>query len=183
MAAGNTDGKVAARVVGKLRVESPGEGLVTLYLKEIARTYGIDWPRGSNAANTQDDVDADDNDDEGGGGGGEKEELKEQPLTTDELSKATPPRDIGPKSPVSVAPPRSTTDNVSPSIKLPQPPELKPGVKMTKGGGATLDGVGRKKDGEVNGDAGKSGDKAGEGLGGKIPEVDELARRFAALKK
>ena len=164
---------MADRVVRKLEVKMPGSELVEGYLGEIARTYGIDWPK--NIQMVQEDGNGEqdgkgggdggnDNDDnEQPGSGGQKEPLKdkaaEPPLTTDELSKATPPRDIGPKSPVSVAPPGSSTDNPSPKVKLPAPPELKPGAARKRA---------------VNGDG---------VVGGKIPEVDELARRFAELKK
>ena len=117
---------------------------------------------------------------------GEKEELKEgankialeEPLTTEELSKATPPREVGgPKSPVHVAPPAPRTDNVSPRVKLPGPPELKPGSRMAdaakKGGGSGLGGEGEAK-------AKKA---PGGGAPGKVPNIDDLAKRFAALKK
>jgi vacuolar protein sorting-associated protein IST1 len=54
---------------------------------------------------------------------------------------------------------------VRPKVNLPGPPELKPSKKMA--------------------DAGKSnGDKKADGgPGGKIPDVDELAKRFAQLKR
>ena len=175
-AANNREGKVADRVVRKLEVKMPGSELVEGYLGEIARTYGVDWPKNIQTAEQDGDGEQagkvagkdgeDDDDDEQPGSGGQKEPLKdkpaaEPPLTTDELSKATPPRDIGPKSPVSVAPPGSSTDNLSPKVKLPAPPELKPGAARKRAVNGSGDGV----------------------VGGKIPEVDELARRFAELKK
>ena len=172
-AAGNKEGKVAERVVRKLEVKMPGKELVEGYLGEIARTYGVEWPR--QPAPPPDTNDDGEGGSDGGGDGGAKEKTTpekeeegreaERPLTTDELSKATPPRDIGPKSPVSVAPPRSSTENPSPKVKLPAPPELRPGAARKKPGGGG---------GAVNGDG---------VVGGKIPEVDELARRFAELKK
>ncbi|KAI4190197.1 MAG: hypothetical protein L6R41_000943 [Letrouitia leprolyta] len=167
----NSDGKVAERVLRKLKVEPPEPELVTLYLKEIARTYGVDWPR---EKRTRDEVDDDDNDDPSGG---EAVKALEEPLTTEELTKATPPRDLGPKSPVSIAPPSPSTDNLSPRVKLPGPPELKPGAKMT----------GLKKETpstQAQSDAkGKHDDTSKDRVGGKIPDVDELSRRFAALKR
>lgn len=118
----NNDGKVAERVVKKLEVKPPDPELVTLYLKEIARTYGVHWPKRETPE------EPDDDDDEPGSGQAVKN--LEEPLNTDELAKATPPRDLGPKSPVSVAPPSPSTDNISPRVKLPGPPELKPSAKM-----------------------------------------------------
>ncbi|KAL8663088.1 MAG: hypothetical protein Q9202_004125 [Teloschistes flavicans] len=167
----NSDGKVAERVLKKLRVEPPDPELVNLYLKEIARTYGVDWPKGEK----RQDHSSDEDDDSPGGGQAVKN--LEEPLTTDELNKATPPRDLGPKSPVSIAPPSPSTDNVNPRIKLPGPPELKPSAKMS----------GLKKETPSTQAQSESGGNRDEGqkkvVGGKIPDVDELSRRFAALKR
>ena len=160
----NSDGKVSERVLKKLRVEPPDPELVTLYLTEIARTYGVNWPRKDPSPDGENDDDEDDH------SGGQRVKSLEEPLTTDELSKATPPRDLGPRSPVSVAPPSPSTDNLSPRVKLPGPPELKPGARMT----------GLKK--QTSGADGDTGARKNV-VGGKIPDVDELAKRFAALKK
>lgn len=165
----NTDRKVAERVLKKLRVEPPDPELVTLYLKEIARTYGVPWPK--------EEVMVEDDDDDEDPSSGEAIKALEQPESTDELSKATPPRDLGPRSPVSVAPPKSSTDNVSPRVKLSGPPELKPGVKMTSLKKQTPSTVAQSAT-KDNGGNGKQ-----DVVGGKIPDVDELAKRFAALKK
>ncbi|KAI9812266.1 MAG: hypothetical protein M1832_000456 [Thelocarpon impressellum] len=172
----NGDGKVADRVLEKLKIEPPPRELVTLYLTEIARTYGVDWPRGSQnpppSSAPSSPPSSSDNDEPGSGG----QALKsvEAPLKTDELSRATPPRDddalTGPRSPVSVAPPKPRTDNVSPKIRLPQPP---PGLRKGKGDGKT----------QGEGEAKSLKDDEGGKVGGRIPDVDELAKRFAALKK
>ena len=174
----NRDGKVAERVLKKLKVEPPSQDLVSSYLKEIARTYGVAWPKGEQAPNEID------SDDEEGPGGGQAVESLEEPLTTQELNKATPPRDFGIRSPVRVAPPSPSIDNVSPRIRLPKPPELKPSAKM----------VGRqnKTTGLTKGTADNEASNSSERndlsnkkqvVEGKIPDVDELAKRFAALKK
>ena len=169
----NTDGKVADRVVKKLRVEPPDPELVTLYLEEIAKTYGVAWPKRAHIEDGENEEDDDDQDPSGG------QALKslEEPLSTVELSKATPPRDLGPKSPVSIAPPSPSTDNISPRLRLPGPPELKPTAKMS---GLKKQISGKSGNGPAtNGDTGAKRDI----VGGKIPDVDELAKRFAALKK
>ncbi len=164
----NRDGKVAERVVKKLRVEPPEPELVNSYLKEIARTYGVQWPK------RQDTPEFEDDEDDENPSGGQAVKNLEAPLSTEELSRATPPRDLGPKSPVSVAPPSPSTENISPKIRLPGPPELKPTAKMS----------GLKKRVDADEDKGKETNGEGTGgVGGKIPDVDELARRFAALKK
>ncbi|KAK4692879.1 vacuolar protein sorting-associated protein IST1, partial [Lecanoromycetidae sp. Uapishka_2] len=161
----NSDGKVAERVLKKLRVEPPDPELVTLYLTEIARTYGVAWPKKEQVA-----AEENEDDDENPSGGQAVKNL-EEPLTTDELSKATPPRDLGPRSPVSVAPPSPSVDNINPRLRLPGPPELKPGVKMG----------GLKK--TPNTDAQSKDTTKKDVVGGKVPDVDELAKRFAALKR
>lgn len=165
----NKDGKVASRVSDRLKVEPPAKALVDAYLSTIAEAYGIDWPPGTKAKREAGEAEAeDDDDDDDSPSGGQKVKATEEPLTTDALSKATPPRDIGPKSPISVNPPSPSTDNVRPKINLPGPPDLKPGKKM----------VDAKKSKDVNGDK-----KAESGPGGKIPDVDELSKRFAQLKR
>lgn len=168
----NSDGKVAERVLKKLKVEPPSAELVTLYLTEIAKTYGVNWPKKEETVDGEDDEDNDDP------SGDQAVKNLEAPLTTDELSKATPPRDLGPKSPVSIAPPSPSTDNLNPRVKLPGPPDLKPGTKMT--------GLKKQTPGTDAQSTSKGGDTGGtkkDFVGGKIPDVDELSKRFAALKK
>lgn len=161
----NTDGKVAERVTSRLKVEPPLKELVDAYLSTIAEAYGIDWPPGAKAkreAEEAGEVDEDEDDDDPSGG--QKVKALEGPLSTEELSRATPPRDMGPKSPVSVMPPSPSTDNVRPKVnKL----DLKPNKKM----------VDANKPKAVN------GDKKDNGPGGQIPDVDELSKRFAQLKR
>lgn len=168
----NSDEKVAERVLKKLRVEPPAPELVTAYLREIAKTYGVDWPKGERKAEVEEDEDDDDEPSEG-----HAIKTLEEPLSTEELSKATPPRDLGPRSPVSIAPPSPSTDNISPRVRLPGPPELKPTAKMSalKKQTSSADSKGVATSGDPGGKKGV--------VGGKIPDVDELARRFAELKK
>lgn len=211
----NADGKqVAERVVRRLRVEPPSEELVEGYLREIARTYGVRWPPEAQAhvrstadgdGGAEGDGNSDGDDDpstgekerirqgggEGGGGGGKLE----TPLSTEELAKATPPRDIAPRSPVHIAPPSPSTDNLSPRIRLPAPPELKPGSRLAdaarkagdaKAGGGVGAGRGFGEMGGGGGGLGNANEVSGPKktvVPGKVPDVDELAKRFAALKK
>lgn len=167
----NSDGKVAERVLKKLKIEPPDPELVTLYLREIARTYGIDWPKGDRKQEQGNDEDDD------GPSSGEAVKNLEAPLTTEELTRATPPRDLGPKSPVSIAPPSPSTDNLNPKVKLPGPPELKPSAKMS---GLKKQTPGTQAQSDPKG---WNNDDKKDVVGGKIPDVDELARRFAALKR
>lgn len=63
----NTDSKVSPKVVRKLSVTPPSDELVNGYLEEIARAYGVQWPRGS-----------------GGGGGAGDGDLGEPPSLLDD---------------------------------------------------------------------------------------------------
>jgi len=164
----NTDGKVAERVFNKLQVRPPNQVLVEAYLKEIARTYGIAWPRREATPDVAQDSDDD------SPSGGQAIKLLEEPLTTEELNKATPPRDLGPKSPISIAPPSPSSDNINPKLRLPGPPDLKPTAKMS--------GLRNQTPSVDTKTSSNSGGKKSS-VGGKIPDVDELAKRFAALKK
>lgn len=161
----NADGKVPERVLKKLRVEPPSAELVEAYLSTIADAYGVDYPPGTKARRAAEEAaeqeGEDDDDDDDDPSDGQKVKALEAALETDELSKATPPRDLGPRSPVSVMPPSPSTDNVRPKVNLPGSPALKPSKKMT--------------------DATKA--KSDSGPGGKIPDVDELQKRFAQLKR
>ncbi|KAF2124128.1 DUF292-domain-containing protein [Dothidotthia symphoricarpi CBS 119687] len=140
---------VAERVVKKLKVETPSEELVNAYLTEIARFYGVPFGEPKQAE--------DDDDDEPSGG--VAEEADEQDDEREELVKATPPRQLGPQSPLRVVPPSPSTDNVAPRLNL-------PGSAAAK----------------VNASEAKKPVKKEDGLG-KIPDVDELAKRFAQLKR
>lgn len=147
---------VAERVAKKLEAKTPSEELVDAYLGEIARFYGVPF----GASQTSDD-------DEPSGGVAEEADT-EVPLTTDgkkddereALVKATPPRTVGPQSPLRVVPPSPSTDNVAPKLKL-------PGTAAAK----------------VQKAAEKKTPAKDNGPGGKIPDVDELSRRFAELKR
>ncbi|KAK2591804.1 Vacuolar protein sorting-associated protein ist1 [Conoideocrella luteorostrata] len=160
----NTDGKVNAKVVKKLSVEPPRAELVQGYLEEIARAYGVDWPKREKVTpppELVDDLDGDDEDDPSGG-----QKVLAEPLTTErklskgehELNRATPPQGFaGPRSPVTVTPPRRTTDNIHPKVTLGSV-ELKPNKKMEQ--------AASKKEPD-----------------GAVPDISDLEKRFAALKK
>lgn len=163
----NKDEKVSKRVADRLRVEPPPKELVEAYLSTIADAYGVDWPPGSRAKREAEEAGDDEDEDDDDAPGGQKVPALEAAIETDELSRATPPRDLGPRSPVSVVPPSPSTDNVRPKVNLPGPPDLKPSKKM----------VDATKAKAINGDSKSAGP------GGKIPDVDELAKRFAQLKR
>ena len=167
----NAEGKVNDKVVKKLSVEPPRKDLVQGYLEEIAKAYGVDWPRGSRATPPppdlmgDDDADDDDDDDDKPSGG-QRQKVLSTPLAAErtlskgeeEMDRATPPRGFdGPKSPLLVTPPRMTTDNVHPKVTLGSM-ELKPNKKM--------ENAAKKKEPE-----------------GAVPDISDLERRFAALKK
>jgi vacuolar protein sorting-associated protein IST1 len=175
----NRDEIVPKRVTDKLKVEPPKEALVTAYLTEIARTYGVEWPPRKEGEEEEmeelgREVDGEEEGDDDGEGGG----AKEKPIAIDggaqmqtpvkknrvdlgkaydreELSWATPPKDVGvAKSPVSVAPPGPRSDNLSPKVKLPDGKAAAPPKPQPK-----------------------------NVVGGAVPTVDDLAKRFSALKR
>ena len=130
---------VPERLVKGLQVRAPTKELVESYLWEIAKAYGVEWPSSSSS------------DDNGGGGGLAEPVTPPKTQNQHELSKATPPTELG-KSPVSVSPPGARTDNPHPQVKLAQEEQ------------------------------GQASDKKVEDPN-RIPEVDELTARFAALRR
>ncbi|KAK3991350.1 regulator of Vps4 activity in the MVB pathway-domain-containing protein [Cladorrhinum sp. PSN332] len=168
----NSDGKVSPGVVKKLSVTPPKEELVQGYLEEIARAYGVNWPRRNK--DLGDPPDFLDDDDENPSGG-QAQKVLEEPLIADpeskaakaqeELSKATPPTSFGPASPLHVNPPTPSTDNINPKVTL-NKMELTPTKKPAAGLTVTKKPVAKKG-----------------GIADGIPDVDELSKRFAALKR
>ena len=172
--------KIPERLVKKLRVKPPSTELVESYLREIAKAYDVGWPAGEEKA--EGDVpevmsttetspppgyDDDNNDDTGDVAAlpphtprkGVADNVRRE-SETDELTRATPPRDIGThdakgKSPISVAKPGPSTDNPEPRVRIPGDSES----NQTRPGGP------QRKDSKG------------------IPNVDELSKRFAALKR
>jgi len=167
-AAENSDSMVSEKVVKKLSVTPPPQALVNGYLEEIARTYGVDWPKKSPGNPPKYD-----DDDEDSPSGGQKQKNLEAPIPLDSkeaeeqeaLIKATPPRDFGPASPLRVNPPSPSTDNLHPRVKGTGTLDLKPSQKMQSA------------------NTGRKGTESKGPVGGTIPDIDELAARFAALKK
>ncbi|KAL6913523.1 hypothetical protein ACHAPO_003268 [Fusarium lateritium] len=158
----NADKKVNEKVVKKLSVTPPREELVVGYLEEIARAYGVDWPRREAVSPPpellDEDEEADDDEDEPSGG----QKQRAVPLTADSKDSVlnTPVKKLaagGPTSPLTVTPPRMTTDNIHPKVTLGSV-ELKPSKKM--------EAAARKSEPD-----------------GSIPDLGDLERRFAALKK
>ncbi|KAL2855911.1 hypothetical protein BJY01DRAFT_204019 [Aspergillus pseudoustus] len=168
------DIKVPERLVKGLRMRPPSQELVESYLREIARAYKVQW--GEEVDVDEQEVDAvleevlasgDDlgRDGNGDGDGGDVGELVRRASETTELTRATPPRGLHAdkfgKSPVSVAPPGPRSDNPNPRVKVPD--------DSSKNAPADVSGPSPAQRG--------GRDKSG------IPEVDELSRRFAALKR
>lgn len=181
------DVKIPDRISRKLRVEPPSTELVESYLTEIANAYDV--PYGESAAQAEEteaapgeDDAADDDDEPGSGGQAEKAKSAtkkstkpalEAPLSTEELSAMTPPRtfDPGLTSPVRIAPPSPSTDNANPKLKL-------PGTNATV---ATTPASTRKMELRPGGKAAAAGNvKKPEG---DIPDVNDLEKRFAMLKR
>ncbi|KAI1180687.1 regulator of Vps4 activity in the MVB pathway-domain-containing protein [Nemania sp. FL0916] len=168
----NSDGSVSEKVVKKLSVTPPKPELVQGYLEEIAKAYGIDWPKGTRELGPPPElVDADPSGDGHNGGlDGDQAHMasgtdlpadSKAAQERDDLSRATPPRTFGSSNPLHVNPSSPSTENPRPKVTL-NSMELKPNKKMVDSGLAK-----------------PSEDRKGDG----IPDVNELAARFAALKR
>lgn len=156
--------KVAKRVKDKLKVEPPARELVDAYLSTIADAYDVDWPKGTKEAArlAAEEVEMaimdDDADNDGDAGDVTKEAADDKArASSEELSKATPPRSVGKPTPVKVMPRSPTSEDVRPGIKLGN------------------DKVQKTTDSKAV--------SRSSGPGGKIPDVDELSKRFAQLKR
>jgi vacuolar protein sorting-associated protein IST1 len=96
----NSDDKVSARVLSKLGVDPPSPTLVNRYLREIARTYNVEWGE---------DLDSVASDGDGGG------IASLEPPSEAEVSTGDSTR----REPIAMAPPSPTSENPHPHIKLP----------------------------------------------------------------
>lgn len=181
---------VPERLAKSLRVRAPSEELVDSYLREIAKAYGVDWPAGEKDLGDapgefeQRSPTSKGHDGDGGDGG----DIADKPTSTspspstpqkpsqtrraseaEELNRFTPPRGLhSGRSPVSVAPPGPRYDNPSPKVKLPGSDNDQSQAGEQKGGD------------EVSPPGARKTSSSGTGA---IPEVDELSKRFAALRR
>ncbi|KAI0489696.1 regulator of Vps4 activity in the MVB pathway-domain-containing protein [Xylaria cf. heliscus] len=168
----NTDGSVSEKVVKKLSVTPPKPELVQGYLEEIAKAYGVDWPKGTRELGQPPELIDEELDNGGyaeGSGGDQANKISGTDLPADskaaqereDLSRATPPRTLGSSNPLHVNPSSPSTENPRPKVTL-NSMELKPNKKMVESG------IAKPRE---------------EGKGTGIPDVNELAARFAALKR
>ncbi|KAJ1333379.1 vacuolar protein sorting-associated protein IST1 [Microdochium nivale] len=164
----NSGGGVSDKVVQKLSVTPPKEELVQGYLEEIARAYGVDWPPGRNRLGAAPEFEDDDEDEDGSGGRAERILDSTVPADSkeaeqrEELGRAKPPRSIGPNSPLHINPPSPSTENPRPKVTL-NSTELRPSKKMIDAGLAKKPAMKKADDG--------------------LPNLEDLAARFAALKR
>ncbi|KAE8375193.1 regulator of Vps4 activity in the MVB pathway-domain-containing protein [Aspergillus bertholletiae] len=162
--------RVPERLVKGLRVRPPSQELVESYLREIARAYGVPWGREAETLGEAPTEFVDEDEDAGAGAGaggdlpvtprkgGRPADAERRMSETAELNRATPPRGLqSGKSPVSVAPPGPRSDNPNPRVKVP--------------------------DGNGKGETEVQPRSPSKTTKGGIPELDELTRRFAALKR
>ncbi|GAW12193.1 hypothetical protein ANO14919_015540 [Xylariales sp. No.14919] len=154
----NSDGAVSEKVVKKLSVTPPKPELVQGYLEEIAKAYGVDWPKGTRELGQPPelvDEELKNGGHDGGSGGGQAHDISGADLP------ATPPRTLGSSNPLHVNPSSPSTENPRPKVTL-NSMELKLSKQPADSGTAKP-----REDGKGTG----------------IPEVNELAARFAALKR
>ena len=157
---------VAERVLKKLKVETPKRELVDQYLRLIAETYNVRFPGDPDPAEVDDEDDEEDD-----GEGGQRVPALEAPLESGAVPPTTPQGDVGVAgvaSPIRIAPASPSTENVSNKLKLPDKSTAPKARKASTDGGKKA--AAAKKD-DPN------------GPGGSIPDLGDLAARFAALKK
>ncbi|KAB8346290.1 hypothetical protein FH972_023334 [Carpinus fangiana] len=161
---------VSERVRRKLATDPPRPELVEEYLRAIASAYDV--PYGEKQAQVDAELEqlGDDDDDEDGEGGGQKA----PPLLAEGWGAVSPPQALGAKSPLSVAPPSPSTERPSPKVKGAGGQDLKPSPRVAAVKKAA------KAASETPTKARDDGKKKPEG---EIPNVDDLAARFAMLKK
>lgn len=182
---------VSERVKRKLDSAPPRQELVEEYLRAIAAAYDV--PYGDDTAEVDAQLEEMDFDDEDEGNDADDDERggKEEPLTTGELGSMTPPRlplDLNGRSPLSVAPPSPSTERPLPVVKGAEGLTPTHKVKaMSKSKSKPLAGTGAS-----NGTSNSSGNGSAKSAvaddgkkkpEGEIPNVDDLAARFAMLKK
>ncbi|PGH11022.1 hypothetical protein AJ80_07298 [Polytolypa hystricis UAMH7299] len=148
--------KLPEELVDRLQIRKAPEVLVERYLKEIARSHGLAWGQ----------EDDDEGRDEGDHGEEEKEERP--PEYSASGPKGTASGGVGKVDELlelrKSAPPPNSTIAAREENDISPPRTTSPGISDVRKG------------------PGPSEEKTGGG-GGGIPEVDELARRFAALKR
>ncbi|KAI0022389.1 DUF292-domain-containing protein [Xylariomycetidae sp. FL0641] len=169
----NTDGGVSEKVVKKLSVTPPKEELVDAYLEEIAKVYGVNWPKRPNLGDPPKYAD-EEVDDPGSSSGDEAQTARpEAGLPADsqvakereDLSRAPAPGSLD-DSPLHVSPQSPSTSSPRPKVTLNSKPIEAPNNQKLRNAGI----------------AKKQEQKPG-GIGDGIPDVNELAARFAALKR
>lgn len=119
----NKNGKVNAKVVAKLSIAPPDAALVSRYLREIARTYHVNWHSGDSSS--------DEEEDEPGSGGIRQQETAG---VLEDVETRLP--DTPAKNPalVNVALPSPTSENPRPRLKMPPAmKEDKPAIKPVNG--------------------------------------------------
>ncbi|KAI1295821.1 regulator of Vps4 activity in the MVB pathway-domain-containing protein [Xylaria venustula] len=169
----NSDGGVSEKVVKKLSVTPPKPELVQGYLEEIAKAYGVDWPKGTKELGQppeliDEEISNVEHDKGTGNGQAQNESVADLPTDSkaaqerEDLSRATPPRTFGSSNPLHVNPSSPSTENPRPKVTL-NSMELKLSKKP------------------ANSTITKPSSEAGKTDG--IPDVNELAARFAALKR
>lgn len=155
----NRDGKVSERVVKRLRVQPPSQELVTLYLKEIASTYDIDWPK------TKEQPEVSPGEEEDESGGDQREQPVEETAVANEPSAQDPPT----KAAVLNSAPEDALwkPSAGSPVSFPKPPQTKTAAAPSE----------PEKHQERLGPS-SPGAPSSQG-----PKLDDLAARFAALKK
>jgi vacuolar protein sorting-associated protein IST1 len=142
-------------VLSKLKIEAPPQLLVSRYLREIARTYDIQWSGGDSTPSPE--PSDNEHDDEGNNIFSEKP-TKESSVDVENREPA-----------VSIAPPSPSTENIHPILNI--PPSTRP--------------AGSRRKSSLTAAAPSAGSKPVSPPESKeaSPSIDDLMKRFEALKR
>jgi vacuolar protein sorting-associated protein IST1 len=110
-----SESKVSEKVLGKLRFAVPDAQLVTSYLREIARAYGVDFHNGDTPPES-----VNDDDEQPGHGQAERVPLANPALVADQEALPGLPSTPGSKAVASVSLPSPSTENPTPRLIVPK---------------------------------------------------------------
>lgn len=157
-------GGVSEKVVKRLGVEPPKPELVEGYLEEIASAYGVAWAGSAKRKEEELDLLIDTGEDEGDGGDGGGQALRELEFLDDASAPSPPPRPSAaspPSKPASASPDSGSKLKEPDRGASPKATEMKPMSKPNK----------------------STPEPPPAPASGGVPDLTELERRFAQLKK
>ncbi|KAH3675440.1 hypothetical protein WICMUC_002729 [Wickerhamomyces mucosus] len=120
----NYDGVIPDKIIKRVKYEAPSNDLISLYLEEIAKAYNIAWSNGGSGERNLQELSLSDEDEEDDDESGKpifvEEESAKDLNSTPIKSPLGNPLVANNRSPITVKPPSKTTDNLHPTVKIPE---------------------------------------------------------------